>query len=44
MASFWERMGITQPKTLQPARAKSGDVIAKFRANQRPTDIAKSIV
>jgi DNA invertase Pin-like site-specific DNA recombinase len=25
------------------ARAKSGDVIAKFKADQRPTDIAKSI-
>lgn len=25
------------------ARAKSGDVIAKFKADQRPTDIAKSV-
>jgi DNA invertase Pin-like site-specific DNA recombinase len=25
------------------ARAKSADVIAKFKADQRPTDIAKSI-
>lgn len=25
------------------ARAKSAEVIAKFRTNQRPTDIAKSV-
>jgi DNA invertase Pin-like site-specific DNA recombinase len=25
------------------ARAKSGDVIAKFKADQRPSDIAKSL-
>jgi DNA invertase Pin-like site-specific DNA recombinase len=45
-----QREGVAKAKTegkykgrKPTARAKSEDVIAKFKANQRPADIAKSV-